>query len=539
MYEFLEGFHQRMQLIGVVDALINRRNKKVELEHPIGDKEFENLIFSVLVFIMEKTLTEEEECTIKTISVFVEHVLEEYYHYPKAKDQALPVTEYIIKTILQFEGKNTYYPVMNYETKEWTDLRIKLLNEKVEDRPQGYVSVYSLTDQGYDFLFRTKEVDNEISFSVEEFKLRELIKRKNYRKALQQSSNLVQMVRQKKRDLEQFIQAARGNIMDLDLTKFDELISSTYKLLQEEYKTLGEIQNMVRRSEGRIREDYEKRGELTDDLRKAQMEMKRIVSNLALARKEQAHLINSREGSYKILKSTLEESFQFSTQRRYDFEKEILKPMERMEEERTKDLWKIFNPLFHVEPYRQLPLSLFYKPQGKLSEEASEDPVGILVEEMKEDVEKERNEKRSEVYLNILKSMVEEAEKRDGTLDFKTLCEVLQKNPEEFQDLTKENLLFITMLKLYEMETLDVKAFRESDKTFLGNPTGEFNVDALLYQLLYRGSAFESIDKIQFQKIEEESFTILLEEKTDAVLYRRTIEVDNISIKVVKKYGTY
>lgn len=539
MYEFLEGFHQRMQLIGVVDALINRRNKKVELEHPIGDKEFENLIFSVLVFIMEKTLTEEEECTIKTISVFVEHVLEEYYHYPNAKDQALPVTEYIIKTILQFEGKNTYYPVMNYETKEWTDLRIKLLNEKVEDRPQGYVSVYSLTDQGYDFLFRTKEVDNEISFSVEEFKLRELIKRKNYRKALQQSSNLVQMVRQKKRDLEQFIQAARGNIMDLDLTKFDELISSTYKLLQEEYKTLGEIQNMVRRSEGRIREDYEKRGELTDDLRKAQMEMKRIVSNLALARKEQAHLINSREGSYKILKSTLEESFQFSTQRRYDFEKEILKPMERMEEERTKDFWKIFTPLFHVEPYRQLPLSLFYKPQGKLSEEASEDPVGILVEEMKEDVEKERNEKRSEVYLNILKSMVEEAEKREGTLDFKTFCEVLQKNPEEFQDLTKENLLFITMLKLYEMETLDVKAFRESDKTFLGNPTGEFNVDALLYQLLYRGSAFESIDKIQFQKIEEESFTILLEEKTDAVLYRRTIEVDNIIIKVVKKYGTY
>lgn len=539
MYEFLEGFHQRMQLIGVVDALINRRNKKVELEHPIGDKEFENLIFSVLVFIMEKTLTEEEECTIKTISVFVEHVLEEYYHYPNAKDQALPVTEYIIKTILQFEGKNTYYPVMNYETKEWTVLRIKLLNEKVEDRPQGYVSVYSLTDQGYDFLFRTKEVDNEISFSVEEFKLRELIKRKNYRKALQQSSNLVQMVRQKKRDLEQFIQAARGNIMDLDLTKFDELISSTYKLLQEEYKTLGEIQNMVRRSEGRIREDYEKRGELTEDLRKAQMEMKRIVSNLALARKEQAHLINSREGSYKILKSTLEESFQFSTQRRYDFEKEILKPMECMEEERTKDLWKIFTPLFHVEPYRHLPLSLLYKPQGKLSEEASEDPVGILVEEMKEDVEKERNEKRSEVYLNILKSMVEEAEKREGTLDFKTLCEVLQKNPEEFQDLTKENLLFITMLKLYEMETLDVKAFRESDKTFLGNPTGEFNVDALLYQLLYRGSAFESIDKIQFQKIEEESFTILLEEKTDAVLYRRTIEVDNISIKVVKKYGTY
>lgn len=539
MYEFLEGFHQRMQLIGVVDALINRRNKKADLENPIGDKEFENLIFSVLVFIMEKTLTEEEECTLKTIALFVESILEEYYRYPNAKNQAVPITEYIIKTILQFEGKNTYYPVMNYETKEWTQLRIKLLNEKVEDRPQGYVSIYSLTDQGYDFLFRTKEVDNEISFSVEEFKLRELIKRKNYRKALQQSNNLVQMVRQKKRDLEQFIQAARGNIHDLDLTKFDDLISSTYKLLQEEYKTLGEIQNMVRLSEGRIREDYEKRGELTADLKKAQTEMNRIVQNLAMARKEQAHLINSREGSYKILKSTLEESFQFTTQKRYDFEQEVLRPMERMSEEKAKNLWQLFTPLFHVEPHRHLPLSLIYKPQGKLSEGESTDPVGIAVDEVKEDVEKERNEKINKVYLRILTSMVEEAEKREGTLDFKTLCEELQKNPEEFKILTKDNLLFITLLKLYEMETLNISAFQESDKPFLGNSTGEFNVDALLHQLLYRGSPLEAIEKILFHKIENDSFEILVEEKNETLLFRKTIEVDNISIKVVKKHGTY
>lgn len=528
-----------MQLIGVVDALINRRSRKAELENPIGDKEFENLIFSVLVFIMEKTLTEEEECTIKTISAFVENILDEYYHHPSANELALPITEYIIKTVLQFDGKNTYYPVMNYETREWVQQRIKLLNEKVEDRPQGYVSIYSLTDQGYDFLFRTKEVDNELSFSVEEFKLRELIRRKNYKKALQQSNNLVQMVRQKKRDLEQFIQSARGNIHDLDLTKFDELISSIYKLLEEEYKALGEIQNMVSISEGRIREDYEKHGELTEDLRKAQTEMKKIIQNLSTARKEQSSLINSREGSYKILKSTLEESFQFTTQKRYDFEQEILQPMEKISEEGAKNLWKLFTPLFHIEPYRYLPISLLYKAQGKLSEEESTEAEGILVDEVKEDVEKERNEKINHVYLKILTYIVEEARERDGTIDFKTLCEELQKDHEEFKSLMQENLLFITLLKLYEMETLDVRAFRESDKSFLGNSTGEFNVDALLHQLIYRGSPFESVEKLIFQKIEKDSFFIVLEEKSDTLLYKKTIEVDNISIKVVNENGTY
>lgn len=539
MFEFLEGFHQRMQLIGVVDALINRRNKKAELENPIGDKEFENLIFSVLVFIMEKTLTEEEECTIKTISGFVEKILIENYTYPDAREQALPITEYIIKTILQFDGKNTYYPVMNYETREWTELRIKLLNEKVEDRPQGYVSIYSLTDQGYDFLFRTKEVDSELSFSVEEFKLRELIKRKNYKKALQQSSSLVQMVRQKKRDLEQFIQAARGNIQELDLTKFDELISSTYKLLLDEYKALGDIENLVRKSEERIRTDYGLHGELTPDLKKAQMELKKIQQNLSSARKEQMNLINEREGSYKILKSTLEESFQFTTQKRFDFELEILRPMEKLSEESTKGLWQLFTPLFHVDPYRHLPISLLYKPQGKLSEEESTEEVGILVDEMKEDVEKEHNEIINRIYLKILLSIVEEAGKRDGSIEFKALCEELKKDEETFRALTHENLLFITILKLYEMETLDVSAWRESDRTFLGNITGEFNVDNLLYQLVKTGTAFDQVDKIIFTKIENDSFDVVLEEKKETILYRTKIELDNISIKVVNRNGKY
>lgn len=539
MFEFLEGFHQRMQLIGVVDALINRRNKKFELENPLGDREFENLIFSVLVFIMEKTLTEEEECTLKTIGHFVEKLLVEVYDYPQAQEAALPMTEYIIKTILQFEGKNSYYPVMNYETKEWTSLRIKLLNEKVEDRPTGYVSIYSLTDQAYDFLFRTKEVDKELSFSVEEFKLRELIKRKNYKKALLQSNNLVQMVRQKKRDLEQFIQAAKGNIHDLDLTKFDELIRSIYILLQEEYKVLGDLQNIVRSSEKRLREDYNLRGELTEDLKKAQQELGKIQQNLASARKEQAHLINQREGSYTILKATLEESFQFTRQKRFDLEKEILRPMERISEGNAQGLWKLFTPLFHVEPYRYLPVSLFYKPQGKLSDEETPTDVGIPVDEIQEDVEKERLEKIQEIYLRILVRLVEEARKRGGEMDFRTFCDELQKDPEEFRALTQENLLFITLLKLYEMETLDVSFWRKSDRTFLGNATGEFNVDALLYLLLYPGSPFDAVEKIIFSKIEDDRFEVLLEEVKGNLLYRNKVELDNIKIKVVKRYGEY
>ena len=526
-----------MQLIGIVDSLINRRNRKIELEAPIGDHAFENVIFSVLVFIMEKTLTEEEECTIRTISNFVGTILEENFQYPDAKNQALPITEYIIKTILQFDGRYTYYPVMDYEKGEWKKIRIKLLSEKVEDRHQGYVSIYSLTDQGYDLLFRTKEVDSELSFSVEEFKLRELIRRKNYKKALTQSASLVQMVRQKKHDLDQFIQSARGNIQNIDLTKFDELISSIYALLLEEYQALSEIDELVRKSEVRIREDYSIHGELTPELKKAQMELTRIRRNLSMARKEQMNLINEREGSYNILKTNLAESFHFTTRKRFDLEKVILKPMEKMSEENNPELWKLFTPLFRVNPTKQLPVSLIYRAQGKLSEEEPAGDAGILIDEIEEDLEKERAERINRIYLEILRSVLEEATKKEGSIDFKSYLNALKKDPEKFQALTQENLLFLTILKLYEMETLDIRAWKESEKLFLGNLTEEFNVDNLLYQLLSSGTAFDEVDRIEFQKIENDSFEVVIDDSRKEILYKTKIELDNISIRVVKHSG--
>ena len=88
-------------------------------------------------------------------------------------------------------------------------VRIRLIDDKLKEGEQGYVTTYQLTDQGYDLLFRTKEVEQEISFTIEELKLRRLIRRKNYKKAIGQSANLVQMIRQKKNDIGQFIRKIR------------------------------------------------------------------------------------------------------------------------------------------------------------------------------------------------------------------------------------------------------------------------------------------------------------------------------------------
>lgn len=127
---------------------------------------------------------------------------------------------------------------------------------------------------------RTKEVEQEISFTIEELKLRELIKRKNYKKAIGQSANLRQMIRQKRNDISQFIQKIRKNIYDVDIREFERLIGSTYALLEEEYGIMSEIREMIVLSEQRLQEEENTRGVLDEQMKKARREIAIIRRNL-------------------------------------------------------------------------------------------------------------------------------------------------------------------------------------------------------------------------------------------------------------------
>jgi ribosomal protein S2 len=92
-----------------------------------------------------------------------------------------------------------------------------------------------LTNQGYEFLFRMKEVDEEIQLTIEQLKLKEYIKRKKFSSAVRQSYELIKMVRQKKKDLESFILSVRQNIHSVDIEQYEALMKCTYSMLAEEY----------------------------------------------------------------------------------------------------------------------------------------------------------------------------------------------------------------------------------------------------------------------------------------------------------------
>lgn len=536
-----------MKLVAAIDSIINRGNRNMELERLFEPGQLDNIILSVLVFIMEKTLTEDEDCTLDSIAKFLAQIIPDYFSpeqgdrsfVPEARRLSLSpgspeimrrLSEYIVKDILQNGGEARYYPVMRYG-QGMEQVRIRLIDDKLIDDQRGYIINYQLTDQGYDLLFRTKEVEQEISFTIEELKLRELIKRKNYKKAIGQSANLVQMIRQKKNDIRQFVQKVRENIYEVNIEEFERLVSGTYTLLEEEYSMMSEIREMIVLSEERLREEADTRGALDEQMAKARSEIAVIRRNIHLTISEQKELILERLSLSRIYKETIADSFALSRARYYDFEQTILKPLETCQETQISSLWQLLNPLFEPNPDRILNLLTVYERQAQLRKEEEASP-GIFLEELGEDLELRRIEKINDSNLEFIRSLLEYAQRRQESFRFSEFFQDLETHDHLSEELTGDDLIFKTMLKLYDLQIIDLKKWKAQQEDVVANATGEMDVSYCLYRIEYTRPDLYGIKKLEIRKPDEQLFEHEIKTQVGEGIFSRRIAISDFRIEV-------
>jgi hypothetical protein len=530
--EFLEGFEKRMQILAAIDSIVNRLNRNMDIEKRFEPAQLDNIILSVLVFIMERTLSEDEECTIDSISAFLRSIIPAYdLDFPIENTREL--AEYIIKDILQNGGEARYYPVMKYG-EGWTRTRIRLIDDKLRDSEQGYVVSYQLTNQGYDLLFRTKEVEDEISFTIEELKLRELIKRKNYKKAITQSANLRQMIRQKRNDISQFIQKIRENIYDVDIREFEKLVGSTYALLEEEYETMNEIRDMIVLSEQRLQEEENTRGSLDEEMKKARREISIIRRNIISTIDEQKRVILERHSLSKIYKEMIADSFSLSLARVYDFEQEILIPLERCDEKIISSLWQLLNPLFKPNPYKNLNLLSLYERQARIrpEEEAAE---GLPIDDLGEDLELLGIKRMNEIHVALIRSILELAALKGTSYRFSELYDYLQSQPAVYEQIVQGEQLFKSMLKLYDLNRIDIAAWQSRHDEMVANATGELDVSFCLHRIEYDRPDMYGIQAIAVKKPDDNLFEDDILCRQDDAIFSQHIIISDFLIEVYMK----
>lgn len=459
----LQDFEKRMRFVNLIKYWLQRSKPREinELLHNDDDKT-DNLILMVMVFIMDSTLRYGEHCTKQDITAFLRELADVYDYEPES---AKILTDYIVTDVLQSNGKVRSFDTFYNSDEQFRDQRSLIL---IEQKSGSYV----LTNEAYEFLFRTKEIDSELDFSVNRFKLQEFIKRGNYGKALRESCELVSRVRNLKTRMDDFMLRCRTNISEVSIDEYEEIVAQVRDSFEDENKQLNDIRTLVSAKLQAIADTHINKN---DNIGQTEHEIREILENIDTVISEQSRVFNQKFSLSELYANLLDDSFSYLQAGRFDLEQEVLLPLQKMQLQDSKNVGKLFAPLYCPSFPHLFGLDFFYSRQNAIRESSRDDGIDIVNEDNAETAADIRNKR----YVEITKGLLSFAD-QNAVFRFSDYLKSVSK--EQLQKQLQEKSLPDVMLKLYGMGEIDIAGWRSAQHDII-EPVGEFDLSYCLSEL--------------------------------------------------------
>ena len=461
--ELLQDFEKRMRFVNLIKYWL-QRSKPTEIRELLhnDDDKTDNLILMVMVFIMDSTLRYGERCTKQDITAFLRELADVYDFEPES---AKMLTDYIITDVLQSNGKVRSFDTFYNSDEQFKDQRSLILLEQQS-------GCYVLTNEAYEFLFRTKEIDSELDFSVNRFKLQEFIKRGNYNKALRESRELVSRVRNLKTRMDDFMLRCRTNISEVSIDEYEEIVSQIKDSFEDENKQLSDIRTLV---SAKLQAIADAQINTDENISQTEQEIREILENIDTVISEQSRVFNQKFSLSELYANLLDDSFSYLQAGRFDLEQELLLPLQKMQMQDTRNVGKLFAPLYRPIFPHMFGIDFFYSRQNAIRESNRDDGIDIASDENAETAADIRNKR----YVEIIRGLLTFADK-NSIFCFSDYLAAVPK--EQVLEQMQEKSLPDVMLKLYGRGEIDVAGWRAEQHDIIV-PVGEFDLSYCLSEL--------------------------------------------------------
>ena len=230
--DFLNQHHIRMKKIGAYSLLFrNSISKRTWDKYGfIEGYEQDNLVFSVLLYVMEQSL-KEELCTIDDIGEFIDEINSIYYKKSISYEDCKELAEFIVNVILCDEGKAMYFKALNYKKAEYEEINISFLKNSMEYIEGVRRVSYSLTDEGYELILSTLEVEESLKLTIQEIIFKLHLKKASYDKAVDDMKNIFNNMRRRVQKMENDIRRIKESPLTYSVDEYKSMLEGNIEIL--------------------------------------------------------------------------------------------------------------------------------------------------------------------------------------------------------------------------------------------------------------------------------------------------------------------
>lgn len=536
-YEFLKHFPRRMKHVGMYAILIQNSIQKTTWKQYgfVKADEQINVIFAVMLYIMEQSL-KEENCTMDDIGAYIDDINVQHFKKKMTYDDCRKLGDFIVNVILSNEGKAMYFDGFDFEQNAYHILHVSYVANRIVYVDQEIKRTsYYLTDDGYNLLLSTLEIENNMKLTIHEMIFQMHLEKQSYDKAVDEIKNVFNLMRIQLQKIQEAMGKIRRNALNYSVKDYEEILLENLDTISDTKQKFQNYREMVKSRAKELEEENinvkrlsDKDEEKLEHLREIEMYLNRTID-------EHQRILNSHFDLKAVYTKELEALSQMSLIKRFSLRTELYdKILEHPSALESLDIF--LRPLFNQDVEKVYNLNKAFelqKPVRKKVEKDSTEEIDFDEEEWQQEQERLRGEKlkRYEDSLHFLLEMAQEkgeislAEIQKKTAEDSNSLERLIPNVEIFKEI---------MVELIKNREIDIAALKKERSEYIQDKPMEFQLNEMVLQLIEEYPENSGISRIETYRLEDGG-TVLFENVRNENGDKKNIRCSNVKIKVIRE----
>ena len=539
-YEFLKNFPKRMKNVGLYGVLIQNSIQKTSWKQ-FGFLKFDeqmNLIFAVMLYIMEQSLRE-ENCTMDDIGAYIDTINTRYLGKEISYDDCRKLGDFVVNVILSNEGRAMYFDGYDFEENDYHIMHISYVANRIVylDQEVRRTSYY-LTDDGYNLILSTLEIENNMKLTIHEMIFQMHLEKQSYDKAVDEIKNVFNLMRIQLQKIQEAMGKIRRNALNYSVKDYEEILLENLDTISDTKEKFQKYRELVRSRVKKLEEENinvrrlgEKEEENLENLRIIESYLNRTID-------EHQKILSSHFDLKALYTRELEALSQMSLIRRFsmrnDFYDKVLENPSAL-----GNLDYFLRPLFNREPDKVYNLNkalLYQKPSVRNEDEDTEEMLDFDEDTYLKEQEEKRRQKLKR-YESSLGFLLEQASEK-GEISLSDIWKNIQENEKDTEEMQQQLIPNVEifkeiMVELIRNKEINMEALKKERSEFIQDQTADFQLNEMLLQLSEERFSDKKIGKIEVYRIEDGS-TVTFDNVLSENGVKKSIRCSNILIRIMR-----